>query len=87
MSGPFYLFERIGQAEGDERTRQDDLEESQRHLLTLGLFATARLGKSAKTSPKDALKEKVRHKNTFPQLVLFADVLAAYSRITVWEIS
>jgi hypothetical protein len=81
QADPFLFLERAGRERGDRRTRRDHWSETVGMLTMLNFFAKWQLARKLEPAPDDD-KERVRRKTEYPRLVLIADLLAAYQRIT-----
>ncbi|ESY88046.1 hypothetical protein X739_05955 [Mesorhizobium sp. LNHC220B00] len=81
IADPFQFLEQAGKERGDRRMRRDHWSETLGMLTMLNFFAKWQLGRDVKPGAAD-VKEKTRRKTEYPRMVLIADLLAAYQRIT-----
>ncbi|CAN7240918.1 hypothetical protein [Mesorhizobium sp. LjNodule214] len=81
IADPFQFLELSGRQRGDKRSRREHWSEVLGMVVMLNFFAKWQLGRDVKPADTD-VKEKTRRKTEYPRLVLIADLLAAYERIT-----
>lgn len=80
IADPYRFLEKAfdGKPSADRHTRQSAL----MTLVALQYFARFRLTENVQPLDDEAVEEKTKRKSTYPRLVLFADLLAVYVRIT-----